>query len=1745
MGDPAVQKRNMRQKIKEQGRPTDGAEKRKLTHCVPHCACLERETSCACARGVVVVACRSCDQSRSGGDGARIIAARCYSCKRGLCHCSLGAIARSGAACTVKDMEQWNGLSQQNKKRQLPPPRKMPAPRKVSISEGTSARRLSSSNGFEANDSESLLPMSERAAAHMRNVRLVGRPKSPSPATIVGVGDDDDDDDDDDLPHHTMLYNDPPPAVVRGHSGRTYGLERARRCCLRPHQEPRRTAIIIVESMAFESFVLLTILLNMVTMAMESPTAIVQESTQGSLEQLDFAFLIVYTAELAFKVLAYGVHDAKGSFLHDPWSMGEGLIVVISWVPYVFPSDTKGLSSVVRAFRALRVMIALIILPGMKALLTATVRSIPALANVFSLAAFLLLTMGISGVQFFKGALHKRCATDGIARLPSTLSNSERRNAAAEFDTGILCGRDPALCIEQTTCFTFDSNPGEDTISFDSVMASFFPLGTTLVLDSWSESMYMLMDAYSVNAWIYFCSMVILGGFIVLQLFLAVISESFARIENERKAMLAERQERRTIRRQSLQGHELIKITDGSAQNGAPVDPAYSARKPVHHQGFCTCGGRREGLLRTVESSWFSNLSLAFVIFNVFLMCLKYHGQPEWYSRILALLGDGLTWVFIIEMALKLMAFGCIGYWSDRWNVLDGSLVSVSLVEIVLGAFSSTGSSDSNLSSQLRMLRMLRIVRATRLLKSWKGMVKILVAFVKAIPQVGNLTILMGVIMFIMSILGMQLFGGSGLREVSREHFDTFPAAMITTLNVFVGGYVEVYQNCNRFAGPLVTAMYFTPALLIGFLTLLNLFIGILLQTFSNDDEEQTPTARNASEAQHNQPQPFQIDAKNESVRAVASDEQRDTATAQTAHPIIIGESCFGQGPESKLRRAAHAFVHHDMFEYVILLLIVVSSLCLTIDTPRLDPHGDLKQGLERINLYLTVAFTAECALKIFAQTFGPYFSSSWNVMDLLIVGASLISLFASVFPSLSFLRALRILRVLRPLRLLSRNPGMKVVIETLAATLPAVLNISGIVLALMLVHAIIGMRLFMGCFGACTDPSITIKALCVPQEPLPPPLDRRELLRTGLAPSDMSSSALLRNASRAALPSPFVPPASPKPHLSTSVQKSRIWRHRGRELKGGTYQGTRAEDAPVAWMNPAAGSFDNLGSAMLALFVATTGDNMPDLLWVGMDSKGVDVAPRRTDFSPFAIYFIVWIFIGSFMALNLFVGAIVDNFRSIRAENDGSALMTPGQKLWVSMMREVRDSVPQQIPQPPDSTSCFACFTPCRSKVFNVVHSKWFDVFMSGMIFVNVTVLACDHYGLEAELVWWPVYVFANELFLAVYVIEFALKLVGYGPVAYFLNEWCRFEFALLVCSEAEWALMHGHVEVPQQALRLLRVFKVLRILRLFQGSWTKDLRELLKVLLLTVPALINVTSVLALVVFIYATLGVRLFTYVKLGSTLNEHANFVSFGQACLLLFQALTGDRWSYAMIDAMIGPGEGCDPAAVPTDCGSWIALPYFVSFQIVGTFIFLNLIVAIVLENFSSLQELQKARGMREHVHLATPEDVDQFIEAWSEFDPRADGKLSSELLPKLIASLPKPLGTYENEPWAYRPSPDFSKPGSKPPSQAPPNAAHPPSPEHQKRNVSREQVAIDFCLSLKSVKEEEGMVEFRNVLEAMVAKGFESIAGIGLPLARNTPRSGAYTNHMRELRDHGSESQVHEGQRQPVEHGRHLTALDA
>lgn len=123
------------------------------------------------------------------------------------------------------------------------------------------------------------------------------------------------------------------------------------------------------------------------------------------------------------------------------------------------------------------------------------------------------------------------------------------------------------------------------------------------------------------------------------------------------------------------------------------------------------------------------------------------------------------------------------------------------------------------------------------------------------------------------------------------------------------------------------------------------------------------------------------------------------------------------------------------------------------------------------------------------------------------------------------------------------------------------------------------------------------------------------------------------------------------------------------------------------------------------------------------------------------------------------------------------------------------------------------------------------------------------------------------------------------------------------------------------------------------------------------------------------YAILGVQLFADVQLQDALNVHANFQSFGKALLTLFRMATGESWHELMYDAMrtqnyafdcydldytqmmeLAVREG-EERPVPMSCGKPIAaLIYFISYMIIMSFVFLNLFIAIILENFNIQNE---------------------------------------------------------------------------------------------------------------------------------------------------------------------------------------------
>jgi len=199
------------------------------------------------------------------------------------------------------------------------------------------------------------------------------------------------------------------------------------------------------------------------------------------------------------------------------------------------------------------------------------------------------------------------------------------------------------------------------------------------------------------------------------------------------------------------------------------------------------------------------------------------------------------------------------------------------------------------------------------------------------------------------------------------------------------------------------------------------------------------------------------------------------------------------------------------------------------------------------------------------------------------------------------------------------------------------------------------------------------------------------------------------------------------------------------------------------------------------------------------------------------------------------------------------------------------------------------------------------------------------------------------------------------------------------------------------------------------------------------------------------YAVLGMNLFTYLALDGDINEDRNFVSFGNACLLLFQCLTGDGWSSMMDDAMITPERGCDPHpedGSPSDCGSPLALPYFMSFVVIATFVFLNLVVAVILENFTALGSTNP--------DLVSANDIADFKDEWGLYDPDANGWIDAKDLPNLVMNLKAPLGL-KNTSMLSGPNPRGK--------------------------------ALRFCLSL-GLKASGGGVQFRDVLDALIQKNY-------------------------------------------------------
>lgn len=113
-----------------------------------------------------------------------------------------------------------------------------------------------------------------------------------------------------------------------------------------------------------------------------------------------------------------------------------------------------------------------------------------------------------------------------------------------------------------------------------------------------------------------------------------------------------------------------------------------------------------------------------------------------------------LTAYFAFDMAVKVIGLGMSGYLKDRMNAFDGVIVIASLAELAISAASPGGSSSS-----LSVLRTFRLLRVFKLARSWNELNKIVRTIFKSLASIAYLSLILLLFIFIVALLGMQLFG--------------------------------------------------------------------------------------------------------------------------------------------------------------------------------------------------------------------------------------------------------------------------------------------------------------------------------------------------------------------------------------------------------------------------------------------------------------------------------------------------------------------------------------------------------------------------------------------------------------------------------------------------------------------------------------------------------------------------------------------------------------------------------------------------------------------------------------------------------------------------------------------------------------------------------------------------------------------------------------------------------------------------
>ncbi|KAJ3586956.1 hypothetical protein NHX12_013347, partial [Muraenolepis orangiensis] len=222
------------------------------------------------------------------------------------------------------------------------------------------------------------------------------------------------------------------------------------------------------------------------------------------------------------------------------------------------------------------------------------------------------------------------------------------------------------------------------------------------------------------------------------------------------------------------------------------------------------------------------------IVLNTLFMAMEHYPMTETFEGVLYVGNLVFTGIFAVEMFAKLVAMDPYYYFQEGWNCFDGFIVTLSLVELALADVEG-----------LSVLRSFRLLRVFKLAKSWPTLNMLIKIIGNSVGALGNLTLVLAIIVFIFAVVGMQLFGKSYKDcvckiavdcKLPRWHMNDFFHSFLIVFRVLCGEWIETMWDCMEVAGQGMCLIVFMMVMVIGNLVVLNLFLALLLSSFSADN---------------------------------------------------------------------------------------------------------------------------------------------------------------------------------------------------------------------------------------------------------------------------------------------------------------------------------------------------------------------------------------------------------------------------------------------------------------------------------------------------------------------------------------------------------------------------------------------------------------------------------------------------------------------------------------------------------------------------------------------------------------------------------------------------------------------------------------------------------------------------------------------------------------------------------------------